>query len=218
MATEETELQVQKAVPPYGPTRGMLQALEMLRKTTPSRIDSDFLRDSGVAPGNEYKVAGALKFLGLVDESGRPTEKSRLLKTKGDTYSQTLKEIVRTAYADLFQRLDAGKMNRDEIYNYFVTEGGLGAEMANKATRFFVKLCELAGIDLGSGESTPERPRGRKAGAERKAAPCPGKAVLRDSDFPLVLTLTPDTADMDVDRLTELFRKMRTAWERSQAA
>ena len=70
--------------------RGMLQALNLLRRTTPSRIDSDFLRINKIAPGNEYKVVGALRFLGLIDEDGKPTEGSRLLKTKGTTYTQAL--------------------------------------------------------------------------------------------------------------------------------
>ncbi|MFC2059333.1 DUF5343 domain-containing protein [Chloroflexota bacterium] len=100
MAVRELDMDG-RITPPYGPTRGMLQALDLLRRTTPLRIDSDFLRSSGVAPGNEYKVAGALKFLGLIDGDGRPTGKSRLLKTRGSTHTQALQEIVRDAYRDV---------------------------------------------------------------------------------------------------------------------
>ena len=95
MAVRNYDIDGREIIPPYGPTKGTIQALQMLRRTTPSRIDSDYLRVNKVAPGNEYKVVGALKFLGLIDEEGRPTESSRLLKTKGATYTLALQDIVR---------------------------------------------------------------------------------------------------------------------------
>ena len=231
MATvRDYELEGRGLIPPYGPARGMLQALQLLRRTTPSRIDSDYLRVSKIAPGNEYKVVGALRFLGLIDEDGKPTEGSRLLKTKGTTYTQALQEIVRKAYSGVFHGLRSDGVTREGIYNYFVTEGGMGAEMANKATRFLIKLCRLAEIELA-----PESPRGASRG-KRKAKAQPQHYIKsqaepggRDFDiqspnqvvsaqFPVVLALTPETAAMSVEQLTELFRKMRIALEQSAAS
>ena len=148
MMLRDRELEGRGLIPPYGPTRGTLQALQLLRRTTPARIDSDFLRVSKIAPGNEYKVVGALRFLGLIDEEGRPTESSRMLKTKGATYTLALQDIVRNAYSGVFQGLRPNEITRDAIYNYFVTDGGLGAEMATKATRFLIRLCRLAEIEI----------------------------------------------------------------------
>lgn len=216
-------------IPPYGPARGMLQALHLLRRTTPPRIDSDFLRVNKIAPGNEYKVVGALRFLGLIDEDGKPTEESRLLKTKGTTYTQALQDIVRKAYSGVFHGLGSDGITREKIYNYFVTEGGLGAEMATKATRFLVKLCRMAEIELA-----PELPRGASRG-KRKAKAQPQYYIKsqaepggRDFDlqspavvsaqFPMVLALTPEMASMSVEQLTKLFRKMRVALEQSAAS
>ncbi|MFC1963522.1 DUF5343 domain-containing protein [Chloroflexota bacterium] len=214
MAIREIDLEGRNT-PPYGPARGMLQALELLRRTTPHRIDSDFLRASGVAPGNEYKVAGALKFLGLIDNEGRATDKSRLLKTKGITYTQALQEIVRTAYRDLFQGLQEKEATSDEVYNYFVTEGGMGSEMATKATRFFVKLCRLAEIELLSGNTQASVSKRKRAEKKLRHYPQPRFRDETTAPLPLVIALTPETAVMDVNHLTDLFRKMRIAWERS---
>ena len=127
-------------IPPYGPTRGTLQSLQLLRRTTPPRIDSDFLRVNKIAPGNEYKVVGALRFLGLIDDESKPSDSSRLLKTKGATYTLALQDIVRNAYSGVFRSLKPNELSRDAIYNHFVTAGGLGAEMATKATRFLTRL------------------------------------------------------------------------------
>ena len=221
MAARDRDLDARGFIPPYGPTRGTLQSLQLLRRTTPARIDSDFLRVSKIAPGNEYKVVGALRYLELIDDDGRPTENSRMLKTKGATYTLALQEIVRKAYSGVFQRLKPKEITRDGIYNYFVTEGGLGAEMATKATRFLIRLCRLAEIEIAP-DATQPSPRGRRrARSQRQAYRPQAEAVSGDngqataSPFPFVLTLTPETAQMDVDQLTELFRKVRIALEQS---
>ncbi|HEY48693.1 MAG TPA: DUF5343 domain-containing protein [Dehalococcoidia bacterium] len=222
MAARERELDGRGMIPPYGPTRGTLQSLQLLRRTTPARIDSDFLRVNKVAPGNEYKVVGALRFLNLIDDDGRPTENSRLLKTKGATYTLALQDIVRNAYSGVFQQLKPTELTRDGIYNYFVTDGGLGAEMATKATRFLIKLCRLAEIEIAL-DTTQPAPRGRRKTRSPRHAyrQVQAESVSHDESqlglptLPFVLALTPETAEMDVDQLAELFRKVKTALERS---
>jgi hypothetical protein len=211
-------------IPPYGPTRGTLQSLQLLRRTTPARIDSDFLRVNRIAPGNEYKVVGALRFLKLIDEDGRPTESSRMLKTKGATYTLALQDIVRNAYSGAFNRLKPKEISRDSIYNYFVTEGGLGAEMAIKATRFLIRLCRLAEIEI-SPDASQSAPRGRRRARSQRqgyrlpqAEAGPGEDGLKAlASPPFLVALTPEAAQMDVDELTEFFRKVRTAIDRSLA-
>src|SRR3989304_1383343 len=132
--------------PPYGPARGMLEGLRLLQKTTPARVDAAFLRTHNIAPGNEYKVVGSLRFLGLVDEEGSPTDTSRLLKTRGPAQTQGLQQIVRAAYGELLSSMDLAQATKEEIYNHFITEAGVGPEMAAKTTRFFIDLCLEAGI------------------------------------------------------------------------
>ena len=105
-------------VPPYGPASGMIQAIQLFRKEVPPRVDGEYLRRVGIAPGNEYKVIGALRYLGLIDEDGRPTEKTRLLRARGSTFVMALQEIVKEAYRDLFSYLERLKnFTKDDIYN-----------------------------------------------------------------------------------------------------
>lgn len=222
MAVRDRDPEGRGLIPPYGPTRGTLQSLQLLRRTTPPRIDSDFLRVSKIAPGNEYKVVGALRFLGLIDDDGRPTDSSRLLKTKGPTYTLALQDIVRNAYSGVFHKLKLKEITRDGIYNYFVTEGGLGAEMATKATRFLIRLCRLAEIEITPDAAQPSPRAKRRTRSQRQIYHQPqaesatgdnGQMIL--SPFPFVLALTPEMAQMNVDQLTDLFRKLRTALEQS---
>lgn len=205
---------------PYGPTRGMLQALQLMRKTTPPKVDGNFLRMNRIAPGNEYKVVGALRFLGIIDDEGRPTEKSRLLKTKGEAFTSALRDIVRNAYKGLFQHLGSGKKSPEDIYNYFVTEEELGAEMATKATRFFVQLCHLAEIDLGfdsKGKPANKASKKETANASRRNESAQMESSPYFPQFPLVLALTPELASMDTEQLADFFRKLRLALRKAFA-
>jgi len=212
---KETRLILQGPTLPYGPTRGMLQALQLMRKTTPAKVDGSFLRLNKIAPGNEYKVVGALRFLDIIDDDGRPTEKSRLLKTKGQTFTSALQNIVRHAYKNLFQHLNGNGQSQEDIYNYFITEEGLGPEMATKTTRFFVQLCQLAEIDLGfnnkekSVSSSKKSSNGNHNQNNGQNSQMAQLGVT--GQIPFVLTITPEVAAMDTDQLAEFFKKLKTA-------
>ena len=210
---------------PYGPTRGMLQALQMMRKSTPPKVDGNLLRLHKIAPGNEYKVVGALKFLGIIDDEGRPTEKSRLLKTKGPTFTSTLGNIIRSAYKNLFQRLNGGGYTAEDIYNYFITEEDLTPEMATKTTRFFIQLCQLAEIDLGLAAAEKTNPKAGSNGHRKQGkgqfsqiAVCPMIETGNSNHIPLVLALTPEIASMDSDQLAEFLKKLKTALAKVNAS
>lgn len=201
---------------PYGPTKGMMQALQLMCKSTPAKVDGNFLRLNRIAPGNEYKVIGALRFLGIIDEEGRPTEKSKLLKTKGATFTSALQEIVRNAYRNVFACLNNGHpCSQEDIYNHFVVESGLGPEMAAKTTRFFVQLCEMAEIDLGLTRKEKGPPEVKKTSSGSRKAE--GTMAMRSSGgpFPLFLALTPEMAAMDTEQLTEFLKKLRMAYARA---
>lgn len=249
-----------RPTPPYGPTSGMLQGLTLLQKANITRVDEDVLREHGVAPGNEYKVIGALRFLGLLDEQGRPTERSRQLRTRGATFSHALQALIAQAYGRLFAALDLRDATKDEVYNYFVTQEGLGMEMAQKATRFLVGLCQLADMELSPALEASSRGRPsalarggsqrptRRASATAPRAPTrrrdadrgepPPSGSLRPAEetapapparepwhmaatgcgggVPVILALTPQTADLSEDDLARLFRKMLAAYRRAQ--
>lgn len=212
---EELRSRAKKLIPPYGPANGMIQGLRLLERLTPAKVDPHFLRANGIAPGNEYKVVGALRFLDLIDDDGHPTEKCRLLKTQGPTRTLALQQLIRAAYRDLFTHLSPKETTKEHIYNYFVAEMGMGAEMASKATRFLVSLCHLAEIELAA---TPSRrtvaakrlPRKKRSQKEPPPAASPPSPTP-----PFLIAITPEVAEMDEDKLTEIFRKMNRALRRA---
>lgn len=206
---------------PYGPAKGTIEAVRLLSRLSPARLDETLLRQHKIAPRNEYKVVGALRFLGLIDQEGHPTSLADRLKARGATYSLNLQEVIRSAYGTLWQRLNLQEANREEIYNYFVTQEGLGAEMASKAVRFLVDICQLAEMPLNPGLKV--RPGRVAAGSvQRSPAPAaggrePAPASMAPTSAPgLVLALSPETARLTEDELTDLFRRLRRAWHRSE--
>ena len=220
-------LERRRRTAPYGPAKGMIEGLNLLRRTSPTRVDEEFLRANRVAPGNEYKVVGALRFLDLIDDDGKPAEKSRLLKTRGPAHQFNLQKIVHDAYGDLFGRLDPKEATKDAVYNYFVTEHGMGSEMATKATRFFMELCKMASIELAGhmprlssrkSRSSAARQRALTKGLGDPTETRPGLTEVKPfskltavDGFPLVLAITPETARMPEDELAALFRKLTNA-------
>ncbi|MBI4301300.1 MAG: DUF5343 domain-containing protein [Chloroflexi bacterium] len=196
----------------------MIEGLQLLQRASPSKVNEEFLRSHRVAPGNEYKVVGALKFLGLIDEEGKPTEKSQLLKTRGPAYLLSLQDIIRSAYHKLFAQNNLKEANREDIYNYFVTEEGVGAEMALKATRFFLALCQIAGIELAASSRTPSKkairtsPHSQSPSRRRRGRlPSTSKSPLSIEGIPLVLAITPEITEMSEEELAKAFRKIHRA-------
>lgn len=196
-----------RPVPPYGPAQGMIQGLDLLRRTEPALVDVDYLRNNGVAPGNEYKVVGALKFLGLIDGKGAPTEKARLIRVRGMAFTENLRKIIREAYGELHQQLDISK-STDEVYNYFVLRARLKPEMARKATRFFVQLCQLADLSITDSKVNEEekKPIQRPQGKKKRRSPTvsTGSQLV----FNLTLAVDPALARMEEADLAILVRKI----------
>jgi hypothetical protein len=220
MATEEL-----RRTPPYGPAKGMLEGLRLLQRTSPSIVDQELLRSQGIARGNEYKVVGALRYLGLVDEDGRPTDRARLLKARGPVQLLNLQQIVRDAYPTLFRKLDLRSATRDDIYNHFLADLGLQPEMAAKATRFFLELARAAGFQVGvdRAEGHDERMAELRRGGETAAARRPRAAAARTgaielarSDAPasptLSLVLPAETVSMSEEELAGYFGRVLRAW------
>ncbi len=156
-----------KNLPPYGPVQGTIAGLNLLQRGNLTRVDEEVLAREGVAPGNEYKVIGALRFLGLVDESGTVTERALVLRSRGSAFKLGLQEILKAAYAPLFT--ERGPLTSfEEVHNRLVRHYRMGKESAAKAARLFLALARYAGL-IGEGEpGGPERrsPRpGRREGA-----------------------------------------------------
>ena len=130
---------------PYVPASAMSAFFDHIRYVkTPDAVDSGILEDYGISHSNAFALLSALKFLNLVDSSGKPTEAFRELQTGGEEFSLALRQVLETAYKELFSRLDVSRDSKDKIINFFARN--YSPATANKATILFLDLCGEAGI------------------------------------------------------------------------
>jgi hypothetical protein len=175
---------------PYAPISALERFFERIRdRSVPEHVDYRFLQKLNVASNNEYSLLSALKFLGILDERGRPTHAYRLLQST-DRFQDTLRHLVETAYSSVFES-GAHEWAFDDLVNYFRRTSS--ASQAKNAARFFQAVCRLAGL---SGPNA--RP------AQRSAAP-------RDSTGSAPREPDPVTHDLVLSAKAKLLEKLPAA-------
>lgn len=166
--------------PPYCTVAAFEEFLEKMRRTAvPAVVDRRYLQRLQVARNNEWSLLSALKFLGIVDDRGRPTAAYRRLQTA--EWRAQLRDLVEAAYAGLIDVGGAG-MSREELRSYFSLTST--PAQAKNAARYFAGLVEL----LDMRHPTPRTgEKGESSGVERQPP------------FP-----SPDPAGSRADRLLAL--------------
>lgn len=146
----------------YISIKGLMFFLDHIRYvSTPNKVDAGLLHDYGTSKGNVFALLSALKFLGLIDENGKPTPAFGSLQAMGQEFQGNLREVVENAYADLFTRLDVSRDSREHVRNYFARN--YSVSQSERATSLFLDLCREAGIDVA------RESRGGKAEAAERA-------------------------------------------------
>lgn len=138
---------------PYAPISALERFFERIRdRSVPDHVDHKFLQKLNVASNNEYSLLSALKFLGVLDDRGRPTHSYRLLQST-DRFQDTLAHLVETAYSPVFD-VGAQDWPFDDQVNFFRRTSS--ASQAKNAARFFQAVCRLAGLS-GPATGTHQR-------------------------------------------------------------
>ena len=90
-----TEGKTKQRSAPYAPASAMSALFDHIRYVkTPDSVDSGLLEDYGISHSNAFALLSALKFLNLVDSSGKPTEAFRDLQTGGDEFKIALNQVL----------------------------------------------------------------------------------------------------------------------------
>lgn len=193
-------------VPPYIAYKTFRNFLDRFRQGTPSRIDVSVM--GGMSGAARSQVTTTLKFLGLTDNGGVPTEAmNRLVKSEGDEWKQGLKELLRKYYPDLFRegfnlQTTTAKHLREEFEKTAATGETLGRCIA-----FFTAAAKDAGIPL-----SPYLKEGRKQ--RNNGAPKPRKASTEKGEI-LEFDLDDDTTEQPKtweEMLLEKFPTFDPSW------
>src|SRR6266496_2490907 len=95
---------------PYAPVAHVLRAIEHYREKGPQAFSKELLERLGYPAAYATRTMRALKLLDLIDDDGTPTDSFKELKrATAEEYAPRLEQIVRTAYAEVFEVVDPAK-------------------------------------------------------------------------------------------------------------
>jgi hypothetical protein len=176
---------------PYAPAANVVAVLDRVRRVNlPDVIDNGVLRLAGVSEGAMGRVNYALRFLGLVDPNGRPTDRLRALARAGeDEGRDLLAAVVREAYAADFARLDPAQDTQPRIVSAF--QRYEPRSQIERMVMLFLGLCRAAGIPV----LDPPRERGIQPGRAAPRGTNGGRAPRsreRSADRPASRLRSPD--------------------------
>lgn len=208
----------QQRKPAYVAAGTLWQFLNKLKFVSmPSHLDAKELEEYGIPKHWTYHLLSTLKFLNLVEKNGKTTTALQSLQMRGDEFKQSLEEVVRHAYADLFLKVDPARDSRANIMNYFMKHYSTSPSGADRATTLFLDLCGEAGIPTlqekpakdAKIKSIPSKPKVRPTTEEvTKEKEYEAKVALSEGDLKniylskLIEQISPpDTAGKDADAI-----------------
>jgi hypothetical protein len=129
--------------PAYIPLIALEDFIERLRATgIPAVIDSDLTQT--ISGGTASALMSALRFLGLVDQSGTPQDSLRKLVAAYDTdrWKDVFGDLVDRAYATIIGDLDLTTATRRMLDDRFRKNSKAAGQVLDKAARFYLGALE----------------------------------------------------------------------------
>jgi hypothetical protein len=134
--------------PPYRRPSWYDDFFELIKQRTIEEFSLAFIR-LNIASGSEaYKFRAGLRFLGLIDDQGRPTDKLSKLRVTGEGFRENLEKIIRQAYSGLFRTVIVEKARPESVINFMIEKYDYSRPLAEEATALFTYFCSKAGIPL----------------------------------------------------------------------
>jgi hypothetical protein len=204
-------------VPRMSTVKNLHAILDKIQKAAvPDAFGITFLKDMGFTSSNDRAVIKLLKFLGMLDASGRPQASYREFMDHTKS-KRVLAGALRHSYDDLFKS-DKSAQTRsfNDLKGWFKTKTGAGEKVAEKMATTFKSLASYADFDA---PIEPPQPQSKPKDFESEV---PGAAMSASQTIPAAINsgisngigLTyrievhlPDTTNMDTFRA--IFRAIR---------
>ncbi len=151
MSDITTEAGNQTGTPPYLALPGLEKLLGLLSTRSLTEITGGYLKAQGFGYSDSYLAMGALRFLGIVDATGKATPLAKKFHLQGDARKKEIEAMVRNAYSSLFSAVaEPHKLEMAELKNEFTFRYNLTPRVVGAAVPAFLWLCEQAGLKEGS--------------------------------------------------------------------
>ncbi len=162
-------------LPPYISFKTFLGFIQKLKETAvPERIDVSLLRTYSGSVGRQ--LIAALRYLGLIEEGGRTTEKMVPLVKAYDTseWQEALSNVIFDAYGELTGDLNLDVATPAQLEEKFRLRGAEG-EVLQKCFTFYVTAVRHAGVTLSP--HIVNRPRARAERGRSRSRRLPESAA-----------------------------------------
>lgn len=167
---------------PYISGAGNVAAMiNQLRKNFPQTVTSDTVKKLGLASNNESYVINALKFLGLIDEEGKRTERGHDVLTTHDEekFKIAFEKLVKDAYKELFEIRgdEAWTMTKDQLIGFFRSADKTSDLIGTRQAGVFQVLRGITGREPAATAEAKATAKPSKSKASAKPAKAAAKSV-----------------------------------------
>lgn len=140
---------VEERIPPHTCLPVWMDRLfDAVRDLNPSQISREFVAANVVGSGHQGKVLIALRFFGLIDESGNVTSRLRALRVVGPEFTTNLAIVVQQAYSELLSTIAIKSASSNRLINFLMQKYSMSQSQAGSAARFLIHMASLAGMEL----------------------------------------------------------------------
>lgn len=178
-----------QACPPAVSFKSFIAFLNQLRdehRIVPHRVDKTLMpKASG---SQQAATLAALRYLALIDESGKPNERFGKLVASSDSERKPIfAELLYEGYPFIFEdkEFDLESASSGQMIDKF-KELNLNGSTISKTMQFFLSAAKEAGIKVSTLIKAPSPPKpsngGRKGGMKAKADPLPADDDSSDDD------------------------------------
>jgi hypothetical protein len=151
--TESEEIQMVQFPYAYSSTRLRELFVKIHQLGVPPKADHKWLSSIGFTSSNDRSILRTLKFLGLLDSAGGPTEAWR--GYRGSDSKRVLADSIRKGYQQIFTTYpDAYRRPDTELRSFFKTHSEAGEKAIGMTVSTFKTLCGLADFN-GGGRDIP---------------------------------------------------------------
>ena len=138
-----------KHLPPYVSYRTFRNFIDRLQQRLPSRIDRSYWGDI-LSGSTGTQLMAALRFLGLIDANGKPTEQLKpLVLARGEPRAQLLRNVTSQAYSFVLKSsIDMENATYSQLEDVFHNAFQLTDDVSRKCVKFFIALSGDAGMPI----------------------------------------------------------------------
>lgn len=176
----------------------------------PSKVTTRWLPTVGFASTNDRSILPILKFVGLIEVNGTPTDVWR--SYRGPASGKALGAAIEEAYKEVYETYpDAHTRSGEELKAFFRGHSSYGAQALGKAVSTFQALCENAEF---SGEARSARQQFPEDDAPQEylsaAVPSASKSVAKAGPalhIDIQIHISPEASPGQIEKIFESMSK-----------